>query len=216
LTDSKLSALSTIVPSYLYGEAGGVSGKVVPGIVSLSGGAITTPVAYIDTALPAGYAYFDLWANDIAFDIADNLVFRTSEDGGATFHTGALDYQTTTWSTLGVVIPNASFSSLTFQGHTFADIEGYLSEGTVDPAVAPRKGIVHARIYPGSNATDDLAYVHCNSSYGTTGGGWQNDAISAVVLATGTRQNVLRIGPTFGSGHNLVAVRWVVSGTPNA
>lgn len=76
-------------------EAGSsVRAKLNVLIVPISSVAISSPVEYVDIALPAGYAAFQLLINQLAFDTADNLAGAFSSDGGTTFDNDASNFDT--------------------------------------------------------------------------------------------------------------------------
>ncbi len=55
---------------------------------------VSSPVEYVDVALPAGYSSFLLLGDDVRFDTATYLAFAASADGGVNFYNDTDEFDT--------------------------------------------------------------------------------------------------------------------------
>lgn len=195
-------------------DLAGVFGQIV-----IATGTISSPVAYFDVALPAGYKQFRLNIRGIRYDVdGDTMEIAVSSDGGTTFvcdtDNGDSYYEEGVFE---------AFGSLNHV-HTTNPLMD-INQGRQTPGHNPPH-VLLLDIFPGSSSeTFHLLYSTIAAS-GVTGGnhvyfevGSQGLNPTATVPPTPARMNMMRILP-FGngdcqpptSGDNISAGSWALMG----
>lgn len=176
-------------------------------IVKLASGTITSPIAYLDLALPAGYTSFRLLLGDFFVSATDDIAMAFSVDGGATFLNDTTNFDTYCQSYLETP-GNSVAAGGTALTEKFDDSLLDVTPNMDVPGIG--LGInLDAIIVPGSGSS----YAYCSaaaSSFGINGGGAPAGmtftdgfySINPLATVTPTKQrvNYMRVQP-YGNGH---------------
>ncbi len=187
-------------------KATGAQIAVLSGWTKIASGTITVPVSFVDLSLPAGYVKFRLELQEILMDMADQLSFQLSSDGGMTFHSSSGNYHNTQ---ITYAYGEAGSSA---DGQSFADTQGTLIYDAYDGGAAAKgASMASVEIWPGSS----ISYALVNSHF--CGRLANNDMpgiamLGNALVAEVARQNFIRIGPYFGDGVNWIAGSYVLLG----
>lgn len=158
---------------------------LVGGMRFISSVSISSPVEYVDVALPAGYSSFQLFVTGIAFDdSSEQLAAVFSADAGATFFC-----DTTNFDTYAIIVDAMATSS---EGSISPDISLtmdsiiYLTSNSI---TAEGLGLLSIDIYPGSASASFSLLSRAR---------WTESATNAVMEINGSELNPeATVPPTF-------------------
>lgn len=220
MADVELSTISGADLTAFKSAMGG-AGFMVP----ISSGSISSPVEYIDVALPIGYSSFRLAVTGLLIDYApyDHIDFAVSADAGATFYNDLDGYETYAklfnfnegdWAN-GTGDPNCI---------SLFDATGGLARSVSSAAIG---GIVHpvtidAVIDPGSAGRAFTCVSNFTAASLASGAhGYIQGVVATFLLEAMGRQNLFRIAPAGNqdfdaptSGEHIVACSWSLFGIP--
>jgi hypothetical protein len=139
------------------------------GMVKIASGTITTPRAYTDLTLPAGYSSFRLLIQDMFFSVSDYLVLGFSQDGGSTFINDTIHYDS--------YVTAFNLLEGTFPANTGKNQPGAILDSTLDlftfqdPSSSVSDGFnAIIDIFPGSSNSLAKISVPASTSFSTSGG----------------------------------------------
>jgi hypothetical protein len=190
-----------------------VGGGSSSGIVKITSGTINSPTETLDIVLPDGYAKFVLELQDLKVDSEDNVTYRFSSDGGATFHTGSTDYKN-----VGFNVVYGTTTDTSRSGHFFDDDSmGYLMFDAHQDGDASIAVMATITIWPGSASSyplvrSDSTDINANIYHSNEGGFPGSTVYTSALTAATARQNVIRIGGYFGDGDNLTSGTYILYG----
>jgi hypothetical protein len=173
------------VYQFFDGLAWNAIGGSGSGLVSLSSGTITTPVAFADIELPNIPSEFHYEFRSHGWEIdggGDNLSIRTSEDGGTTFFAGSTDYKQNYMSWAGINLASNSASL----------DKGLLTQAAI---LTGEPNYVFYYINPGSDTTKPIIY---GRAFHAQAGSIISELVDIVVEPASARQTTIRVGAFFG------------------
>lgn len=190
MADTELSTISGAdLTAFRSAMAG--AGFMVP----ISSVEISSPVSYVDIALPSGYDVFELIAVDFRMDVGDLVAFALSSDGGVTFHNGGSDYEMIT-----VRIVKSGSDPVEIAGFKGSDalatVTGSTDDGNEEEGFAAVAWgrTMKLSIFPGATGRKASVLSFVGATTGPTADGPQVALGRAYLAATG-RQNAIRLQP---------------------
>ncbi len=187
------------------------------GLALLSSGTITSPVAYFDVALPAGYIQFKLNVSGVQYSFRDTMGIGVSYDGGATFINDT--------SHSDSYFEQGMFSAGTDPVTALHNVNALMdiNQGSQVVGANPPYDTVYD-IFPGS-VTETFRLMYMSSCWSNVVGsfvefGTQGLNPNATVPPTAGRVNLMRLLP-FGngdipptSGETITSGSWTLFGIP--